>query len=1012
MRSGVATASALATTALLVRLGEVTNRTFVLPLVIFYPTSRCNSRCVSCDWWKSERRRRSDARRDRARRRRRCRRSARGWCCSRAASRCCGPRSSRRPRLFRAQRCRRCTCSRAACCSSDAPRRWRAQFSRVIVSLDASTEALYHAVRGVAALTIVERGVARLRRLAPQLPITARATLHRLNFRELPRLIDHARAMALDGISFLAGRRVVARRSAASAAEPTGARARSPTRSTSSRALVEQTIARPRATTSTSGFVAESPGQAAAAAAVLRGARRRRRRFRRSRATRRRCRSSSRPTAPSGPASSTSAIGNIRDDAARRHRARQPAGVSARRSTSAATRSARGACARCRTELEERAVAVAAPRRARRSSDTQARVRRRGGRLRPVERRQPAAVRDARSARSRRSSPRRRPARTCSISAAVPGPTTRRWRAPAITVTAIDWSPAMVDEARQRIRQAPGSTSASTCTSSASTSSIGWPPAPFDAACSNFGPLNCVPDLAARRALIAERLRPGGVLVASVIGRVCPWEIALLPGARRLARACASASHERLRGRAARTAGRSGRATTRRRSSSGRSQAAGFTRVSLRALGLFAPPPYLEAFAARHPALVERAAAVEDRIGAWPGIRACGDHFLIVLRKRLMAVWLPRFACPELRGAAGRRHAGEWPCCARAVASALRAARRHLPVSDGRERPRPREPFASQYRTRARARRLSAEPPEVLPDAARLCRPRRSARGRVADPPRELRAPAALRCRRRWRGPLRVLDLGAGSGWLSHRLASLGHHVVAVDRLDDEADGLGACRHYPVSFAAVQADFDALPFEPRSSTSSCSTRRCTTRRDPRRRWPRRDAMLAPGGALAVMDSPMFVTRRDGAGDGRRRSCAGSRAEYGIDDARAPGRRVSDLRRRSTRRPRRSACAARFVPSRGPLAWRLRRQLGAAATRPRAGGVRRVGGAMIVLFNPLSTTPGQAAAAAVGAVARRRARGPRAVDARRRQRRRRSGGGDRRAPVAGAGARARRCSRSR
>ena len=45
------TSSTLAT-ATLVRLGEATNRTFVLPLLIFYPTGRCNSRCVSCDWWK------------------------------------------------------------------------------------------------------------------------------------------------------------------------------------------------------------------------------------------------------------------------------------------------------------------------------------------------------------------------------------------------------------------------------------------------------------------------------------------------------------------------------------------------------------------------------------------------------------------------------------------------------------------------------------------------------------------------------------------------------------------------------------------------------------------------------------------------------------------------------------------------------------------------------------------------------------------------------------------------
>ena len=50
-RRGAFSAPALATTVL-VRLGEVSNRTLVLPLVIFYPTSRCNSRCVSCDWGK------------------------------------------------------------------------------------------------------------------------------------------------------------------------------------------------------------------------------------------------------------------------------------------------------------------------------------------------------------------------------------------------------------------------------------------------------------------------------------------------------------------------------------------------------------------------------------------------------------------------------------------------------------------------------------------------------------------------------------------------------------------------------------------------------------------------------------------------------------------------------------------------------------------------------------------------------------------------------------------------
>src|SRR6476646_4234978 len=40
------------TTSTLIRLGRITNRTIVLPLLIFFPTGRCNSRCVSCDWWK------------------------------------------------------------------------------------------------------------------------------------------------------------------------------------------------------------------------------------------------------------------------------------------------------------------------------------------------------------------------------------------------------------------------------------------------------------------------------------------------------------------------------------------------------------------------------------------------------------------------------------------------------------------------------------------------------------------------------------------------------------------------------------------------------------------------------------------------------------------------------------------------------------------------------------------------------------------------------------------------
>jgi SAM-dependent methyltransferase len=64
--------------------------------------------------------------------------------------------------------------------------------------------------------------------------------------------------------------------------------------------------------------------------------------------------------------------------------------------------------------------------------------------------------------------------------------------------------------------------------------------------------------------------------------------------------------------------------------------------------------------------------------------------------------------------------------------------------------------------------------------------------------------------------PLRILDLGAGNGWLSYRLALRGDLPIAVDLLTNDQDGLGAAIHYnkhiqPL-FARVQADLDRLPF--------------------------------------------------------------------------------------------------------------------------------------------------------------------------------------------------------
>jgi SAM-dependent methyltransferase len=111
--------------------------------------------------------------------------------------------------------------------------------------------------------------------------------------------------------------------------------------------------------------------------------------------------------------------------------------------------------------------------------------------------------------------------------------------------------------------------------------------------------------------------------------------------------------------------------------------------------------------------------------------------------------------------------------------------------------------------------------------------------------------------------PATVLDLGAGNGWLSHRLSLAGCRVVAVDVLDDECDGLGAARHYDVAFARICADFDALPLAPRQFDVVIFNGSLHYAPDIGATLAHAARCLADGGALAVIDSPTFTHAADG-----------------------------------------------------------------------------------------------------------------------------------------------------
>lgn len=171
---------------------------------------------------------------------------------------------------------------------------------------------------------------------------------------------------------------------------------------------------------------------------------------------------------------------------------------------------------------------------------------------------------------------------------------------------------------------------------------------------------------------------------------------------------------------------------------------------------------------------------------------------------------------------------------------------------------------------------------------------------------------------------LDVLDLGAGNGWLSHRLSALGHRCVAVDLLDDAEDGLGAAQHYPTTCTRLQADYDQLPLGPGQFDRVVYNGALHYAAKVAASLEHGLRMLRPGGMLAIMDSPTF--RSKGSAEQmraaqalRHQDAAGAPAmqRYGQGYLLAP-----ELREIGEQ----LEMLLRYWPTHGGLAWALRRRL--------------------------------------------------------------------------------------
>jgi SAM-dependent methyltransferase len=198
-------------------------------------------------------------------------------------------------------------------------------------------------------------------------------------------------------------------------------------------------------------------------------------------------------------------------------------------------------------------------------------------------------------------------------------------------IMATDWSSGMTAQTDARAREAGLSDRVRTSTVGAHELERLEHSDPYDGAYSNLGPLNCVPDLGHVARQCARLLKPGGVLVFTVIGRICPWEVV----------------HYALKGRWSRMAVRYARGVV-PVAMNGRTIwtryytprefyrpfAEHFALRQFRALCLFAPPPYLSKLREQHRNRYDTLWRIDRRVASWPLFRSMGDHFLMIMTKR------------------------------------------------------------------------------------------------------------------------------------------------------------------------------------------------------------------------------------------------------------------------------------------------------------------------------------------------------------------------------------------
>jgi len=198
-----------------------------------------------------------------------------------------------------------------------------------------------------------------------------------------------------------------------------------------------------------------------------------------------------------------------------------------------------------------------------------------------------------------------------------------------VRVLATDTSPAMLDVARGKVGGAGLSglvdvrlTAIERLEELRPEAGVGW-----DGAFSSFGGLNCVADVARVARALGTLLERGARVVLCVMGPVVPWEWVWFLVHRQPGRAFRRLAAGGVQWRGITVRYPSVRAVS-------RAFAPDFAVRRTGGLGVLVPPTYAEAWARRHPLLVERLDRWERRLERWPLAPWLGDHYLLELERR------------------------------------------------------------------------------------------------------------------------------------------------------------------------------------------------------------------------------------------------------------------------------------------------------------------------------------------------------------------------------------------